>query len=200
VDPVENPLPVMVTATPEVLPAVAVDTERLVMFGTGLTVKLYPSDVVLSPFTTVTDAVSGLAIIPEVTGPVSCVPLTTVVELNCVPLNLILAPETNPVPFTVSVNPLPLAVAEDGLRLVMVAVGTASIGKELGSDVVPSLFSTATIADPTLAIIGWLTSIVICVGLTTVVAPGKPFQRITAAGLNPEPLTVNSNALPPAVA
>ena len=107
---------------------------------------------------------------------------------------------TNPVPFTVRVNWLRVAVAKVGLKLVMADVGTATIGNEAAPDVVPSLFITVTVADPILAISVWLTSNPICPASVNVVARGTPFHRATAVGLNPAPITVNSNALPPTVA
>jgi hypothetical protein len=68
---------------------------------------------------TVTLAVPAAAIWLAETAAVSFVALTNVV-LNALPFHFTVAPETKSAPFTVSVKATPPAVAEAGLKLVMV--------------------------------------------------------------------------------
>jgi hypothetical protein len=109
---------------------------RLVMAGTGvLTGKLKAFDDTPSGSITTTVAVPAAAIRLAGTGAVSCVALTNVVT-RADPLNWMTAPETNPLPFTVSWKVGLVAVAEFGLRLVMVSAG-ALIVKLTTLDKVP---------------------------------------------------------------
>jgi len=85
-------------------------------------VKLVAAETVASLFTTEMGTVVALAIDVAVIGAVNLAALTKVVVSGW-PAQAIFAPETNPVPFTVSVKALPPAVAEAGLMLAMVAVG-----------------------------------------------------------------------------
>ena len=94
---------------------VAVDVAELI-------VKVEAFDVTLSGDTTVTLALPAVVIRPADTAAVSCVALANVV-VNAVPPHLTVSPKTNPVPFTVSVNAPPPAVAEAGLRLVITGGG-----------------------------------------------------------------------------
>jgi len=134
-----------------------------------------------------------------VTEAVSCPPFTNTVGVTGVPYHWIFAPETNPLPFTVSVNAAPPAVAEAGLRLDMIA-GAGLIVKVLEADVVPSLLNTATNTCAAEAIIAWVTGAVSCVAFTNVVANAFPFHMTAAFELKPVPFTVSVNALSPAVA
>src|SRR5204863_8067784 len=81
---------------------------------------------------TVTLAVPALAIRLAGTVAVTCTPLTYVV-VSAVAPHCTVAPLTKFVPFTVKVNPAPPAVAEFGLRLVMVGVG-GLVGNVAGAD------------------------------------------------------------------
>ena len=73
-------------------------------------------------FTTVTEAVPTVAIRAAVTVAVSCVEETNVV-VSAVPFHFTVEPETKLVPFTVSVNCGPPAVAQVGLIEVVVGTG-----------------------------------------------------------------------------
>src|ERR1039458_4075401 len=70
-------------------------------------------------FATVILTVAAEAICAVETVAVNCDALTNVV-VSAEPFHCTVDPDTNPVPFTVSVNAGPPAVAENGLRLVMV--------------------------------------------------------------------------------
>jgi hypothetical protein len=106
---------------------------KLVMVGVaGLIVKLVALLIVPSLFTTVTGTVAALAIMSLVTAPVSLEALEKVV-VSAVVFHMMVAPETNPEPFTVSVKAAPPALADVGLRLEMVAgvPTTKATGAEL---------------------------------------------------------------------
>lgn len=115
---------------------------------------------------------------------VNCVALTNVVVLAD-PTQATVAPETNPLPFTVSVKALPPATAVDGAS--EVRDGRAETGGALiVNDTVPdrsplSVFTTATGAVP--AAVRKLAGMaaVSCVALTSVVAAIRvPFHSIWA--------------------
>jgi hypothetical protein len=105
---------------------------------------------------------------------------------------------TKPVPFTVRVNAGPPAVAELGLRLVIVGAGL--MVKATALEVTGPGLTTVTLTGTTVAIWAALTWAVNCVALTKVVVSGVAFQFTTAAGSKPVPFTVSANAGPPAVA
>jgi hypothetical protein len=88
-------------------------------------------------FTTVIEAVPGLAIREADTVAVSCVEETNVVA-SAVPLHFTVEVETKFVPFTVNVNPLPPAVAQVGLIEVVVGTGLLMV-KVTGFVIVPQL-------------------------------------------------------------
>jgi len=149
VEPLTKFVPFTVRVNPA-SPAAAETGLRLVIVGTpGFIVKGMEADVVRSPLNTVTGTDPALAIVAWAIEAVSRPPFTNTVGITGVPFHWIFAPETNPLPFTVSVNPPPPAVAEAGLRLERVAVGgPALIVKVLGADVVRSPFNTVTGTNP----------------------------------------------------
>jgi hypothetical protein len=108
------------------------------------------------------------------------------------------APEANAVPFTVRVKVAPPAVTEDGLTLEMVGVGTALMGSATEDDGLPPLFTTVTLALPTVAISAAGTDAFSCVELTNVVARPAPFHCTTAPLRKLVPFTVSVKAGPPA--
>lgn len=116
------PFIVSTNATP---PAPADEGERAVIVGAGigLTVKAIPDDMPAG-VATLTLAVPALVMRLAGTTAVSCVALTKVV-VSAVLFQFTAAPETKFVPFTVSVNAAPPAVAEEGESAVM--VGSVSI-------------------------------------------------------------------------
>ncbi len=119
--------------------------------------------------------------------------------VSAVPFHCTTAPVRKLVPFTVKVNAAPPAVAEVGLRLVMLGVG-ALIGNAAGADGLPTELAAVMLALPALAIKLAGTAAVSCVALTNVVVRPVPFHCTVAVERKPVPLTVNVNAAPPAVA
>jgi hypothetical protein len=112
------PVTVSVNADP---PSVAEVGLRLVIAGVGMVIcNVVAVDGV--PLVTVMLALPPLAISAAGIAAVTCVPLTNVVVCGA-PFQFTTAPVRKFVPFTVSVKPLPPAVAEFGLRVVMVGVG-----------------------------------------------------------------------------
>ena len=153
------PFTVSVKAGP---PAVAEMGLRLVMVR-GLIWKDSALEVTLPRLTTVTLALPGVAIKFAGTKAFSCEALA-IKETSAVPFQYTPAPGRKPVPLTVSVNPAPPAVAEVGLRLVMVRRGLIVKGNEL-EGTLPGL-TTVTLALPALAIKLAGTRAVNCVALT----------------------------------
>lgn len=116
------------------------------------------------------------------------------------PFHRIADPETKPDPLTPRVNDEFPAVAELGLRLVI--VGVADVGlivKANAFEIVPPGFVTVTLALPAVAIRPAETEAVNCVAPPKVVAIGEPFHRTEDPETKPEPFTVRVNAGPPAV-
>ncbi|MGA2723439.1 MAG: hypothetical protein ABSG79_13635 [Bryobacteraceae bacterium] len=192
--PETNPLPftVSVKAAP---PAGATFGLRLVIDGGALIVKGAPVDVT-PPLVTVIVAVPAEAIRLLVTVAVNWVTLKNVVT-STVPFHCTTAPAANPLPFTVNVNSPPPAVADGGLKLLI--VGRGLIVNETPVDVTP-LLVTVIVAVPAAAIRLLLTVAVNCVAFTNVVGNDDPFHCATAPAANPLPFTVNENPPPPAVA
>jgi hypothetical protein len=114
------------------------------------------------------------------------------------PFQLMVAPAANDVPFTVRVKVAPPAVTEFGLTLDRVGVGTALMGNATEADGLPPLFTTVTLALPTVAINVADTDALNCVALTTVVARPVPFHCTTAPLRKFVPFTVSVKAGPPA--
>jgi len=112
------------------------------------------------------------------------------------------APLTKPVPFTVRIKADPPAVADAGLKLVMVGTGLL-IGNVSMFDVPPpgALLNTVTFAVPTVAMSAALILAVNRVLDTNVVVRADPFQRTVDTPLRrPVPFTVRVKADPPTVA
>ena len=104
-------------------PAVAEFGLRVVMVGGGGLIVNVAGPEVPPVVVTVTLAVPALAIRLAGTVAVTCTPLTYVV-VSAVAPHCTVAPLTRLVPYTVKVNPAPPAVAEFGLRLVIVGIPT----------------------------------------------------------------------------
>ncbi len=117
--------------------------------------------------------------------------------VSAVPFHCTTAPERKFVPLTVSVNAAPPAVAEAGLRVVIVGVGTL-IANVAAAERLPPEFAAVTFTLPTLAIRPAGTAAVNCVALTNVVVRAVPFQSTLAPERKFVPLTVSVNAAPPA--
>ncbi len=71
----------------------------------------------------------------------------TDVVVSGMPFHCTVAPEKKPVPFTVSVNAGPPAVAEVGLKLEMTGVGTV-IGRAIPAEALPPLLIAVMVALP----------------------------------------------------
>jgi len=113
------------------------------------------------------------------------------------------ATSTKPLPFTVRVKADPPAVADAGLKLVMVGTGLLLIVNVSVFDAPPpgALLSTVTLAVSTVAMSAALILAVNRVLDTYVVARFDPFQRaVDAPSTKPVPLTVRVKADPPAAA
>ena len=131
--------------------------------------------------------------------------LNRVAETNVVvrfdPFQRITELETNPVPFTVSVNALHPATLLDGLRLVILGIGLLIVNV-MELEVPPPLvgLNTVTWAVPATAMSDAGIDALNWVEDTNVVVRFEPFQRTTYPETNPLPFTVSVNAAPPAVA
>ena len=149
-------------------------------------------------FTTVTEAVPGVAIRAAVTVAVSCVEETYVVA-SAVAFHFTVEVETKFVPFTVKVNCGPPAVAQVGLIEVVVGTGllivnvTAVDVREGGPG-----FVTVTGTVPAVATFAAGTIAVSSVEETYVVASAEPFHLTTALLSNNVPFTVKVNCGDPA--
>jgi hypothetical protein len=150
---------------------------------------------VTPPDLTLIDAVPELAMRLAGTDAVNWVALTRVV-VSAVVFHRTVAPEPNPVPFTVNVNPALPAVMVDGVRNVM--AGPATTVKFTEFDVTPPEV-TVTRAVPGVVTSLARTVAVNCVELTNTVPRGLPFQFTTAPEAKPLPVTVIVNAGLPAV-
>jgi hypothetical protein len=118
--------------------------------------------------------------------------------VNAVVFHRTIAPDAKPLPFTVSVNAGPPAVAEFGSREA-IAGGAAAIVN--GNPLVVLLpESTVTEALPAAAIRVAETEAVSWLALTKVVARDVAFHRTTALDAKPLPFTVRVNVGAPAVA
>ena len=128
------PFTVSVKAAP---PAVALVGDSVVIVGTGLfTVNVKFPEVPPPGDGLVTDTlrVPAVAMSAARIVAVTCVALTNAVVLGA-PLKVTVAPLTKPVPFTVSVNPAPPAVALVGESVVI--VGGGLVTEKFTDDVVP---------------------------------------------------------------
>ena len=101
---------------------------------------------------------------------------------------------------TVNVNAGPPAVALDGDNEPMVGVGVLIVN-DAAFDVPPEAgFVTVTLVVPAVAISAAVMAADNCVELTKVVFFTTPLNFATAPDTKPEPLSVNVNAGPPALA
>jgi hypothetical protein len=142
-----------------------------VIDGGALIVKGAPVDVT-PPLVTVIVAVPAEAIRLLVTVAVNWVTLKNVVT-STVPFHCTTAPAANPLPFTVNVNSPPPAVADGGLKLLI--VGRGLIVNETPVDVIPTLVTViATV--PAAAIRLLLTVAVNCVAFTNIVGSDDPLH------------------------
>jgi len=104
-------------------------------------------------------------------------------------------------PLTVSVKADPAAVAELGLRLLMVGItGGLMVKVDAPDAVLPAAFITVTLALPELVIRAPGTDAVSSAELEKLVESGVPFQYTAAPLMKLLPLTVSKNAPLPAVA
>ena len=149
-------------------------------------------------FTTVIEAVSGVAIRAVVTVAVTCVEEPNVVA-SVVPFHLTVEVETKFVPVTVNVNCPPPAVAQVGLIELVVGIGLLIVNV-CGFDVPPpgAGFTTVTDAVPAFATRAAVTVAVSCVEETNVVVKAAPFQRTDELATKLVPFTVRVNCGDPA--
>jgi hypothetical protein len=190
----ENPVPFTVNVKLGPPAVVALGVIAL-MTGGAVTVNVTAFDPT-PPDTTVTWAVPALAMRFAGTEAVNRLLLTNVV-VSWVPFHCTAAADWNPLPFTVSVNAGPPAVAVVGEILLM--FGPLAIVK-VTTFVVKVFDTTVTWAVPGVAIRSASTGAVTWVELTTLVARAVPFHRTTEPVVKPAPFTVSVNAGPPAVA
>jgi hypothetical protein len=145
----------------------------LVITGVAAIVNVCAFDVPPHGVTTVIDAVPAVAIRAAGTVAVSCVDETNVVA-NAVPFQFTVEIAAKFVPFTVKVNCGPPAVAQVGLRELI--VGVALIVNVTAFDGWPLEFLTVTCAVPGVAIFAAGTIAVSRVADTNVVARFEPFH------------------------
>jgi hypothetical protein len=109
--------------------------------------------------------------------------------------------ETKPVPFTVSVNAMPPAVALVGETVLIVGAGLFTV-KVTALDVPPpgDGFVTVTLNVPVVAMSEARIAAVICVALTNVVVRAIPLKLTVDPLMKFVPFTVRVKAVPPAVA
>jgi hypothetical protein len=146
---------------------------------------------------TVMLAVPTLAIKLAGTLAVNCVALTNVVVSPVVP-HCTVAVVVKFAPFTVNVNPGPPAVAELGLRLLI--VGGGRLIENVAGAEIPEAVVMVMLAVPALAIRLAGTLAVNCVALTNVVVSSVAPHVTVAPLVKFEPFTVIVNPAPPAVA
>jgi hypothetical protein len=131
---------------------------------------------------------------------VTCVAFTNVVVFAA-PLKFTTAPDTKFVPFTVSVNAEPPAVALDGDSVVIAGTGLFTANGEFPEVPPPGAGSvTVTLNEPAVAMSAAVMEAVTCVALTNVVVLDVPLNFTTAPETKFVPFTVSVNAAPPAVA
>jgi hypothetical protein len=171
----------------------------LLITGVPAIVNVLAFDVPPQGVTTVIEGVPAVAMRAAGTEAVSVVAETNVV-VSGLPSQFTVEPETRLVPFTVSVNPGPPAVAQVGLSELI--VGTARIVNVCAFEVPPPGvgFTTVMEAVPAAAISDAGTVAVSCVEETNVVAREVPPQRTVEVETKFVPVTVTVNWGPPAVA
>src|SRR6266850_1973300 len=200
------PFTVSVNAGP---PAVADVGLRLVVVGTGLVaaviVNVCAFDVPPpgAGLNTVTCAVPGLAMSESGIEALTCEDETNVVG-RFEPFHRTIDPGMKLLPFTVSVNAGPPAVADVGLRLVVVGTGlvAAVIVNVCAFDVPPpgAGLNTVTSAVPGLAMSVSEIEALTCDDETNAVGRLELFHRTIDPGMKLLPFTVSVNAGPPALA
>ena len=160
-----------------------------------------PTDTIGSEFdvipaeTAVIVAVPGVPIRLEDTVAVNCVAFTNVVG-KVEPFQLTTVAELNPVPVTISAKVDPPAATVLGLSELI--VGPAPMVNVAGAEITPPL-ATVTLSEPGLAIRLAPTVVVNWVALTNVVGNAEPFQLTIAPTAKPVPFTVIAKAGPVAV-
>jgi hypothetical protein len=202
VEPATKPVPFTVSVKPAP-PTGAKAGLRPDVAGTGLLIVEVWALEVPPPgagLDTVTRAVPADAMSAAGIAAVNWVEETYVV-VRLDPSQLTTEPETKTVPFTVSVNPAPPAVAEAGLRPVVVGAGLLIV-KVWALEVPPpgAGLNTVTWAVPPDAMSAASIAAVTWVEETYVVARFPPFHWTTEPLTKPLPLMVSVNANPPAVA
>jgi hypothetical protein len=193
-------VPVTVNVNCEPPAAAQVGLSELIV-GTALIVNVTALDVAPHGLglTTVIEAVPAVAIREAGTAAVSCVDETNVV-VSAVAFHFTVEVEAKFVPVTVNVNCEPPAVAQVGLRELI--VGTALIVNVTALDVAPHGLGFATVieAAPAVATREAGTVAVSCVEETNVVVSAVAFHFTVEPETKLVPFTVNVNCGPPAVA
>src|SRR5207237_45177 len=200
-EPVTKLLPfrVRVKAAP---PTLALEGESDVSDGAGVViVNVWAPEVPPSTpgIVTVTWAVPTAAMSEAGIAAVTCVGLTRVV-VRAPPFQPTLAPMSNPVPVSVSVNPAPPAVALEGDSAV--SVGPPALRGRLRAADVPPGAGVTTVTDAVVAAARSDAGIaaVSCVTLTKVVVRVAPFQRTLEPVTKLLPFRVRVKAAPPTLA
>jgi hypothetical protein len=116
------------------------------------------------------------------------------------PFHIMIAPDTNPEPFTAIVNDGVPAGAEFGLRLDSESAPDGLMVNVSAVEVAPPGFCTVTLAVPCDAMSAADTDAVNWLALTKVAGRADPFHCTVDPLTNPDPFTVRVNAAPPAVA
>src|SRR5882762_5030078 len=190
------PFRVRVKAAP---PTLALEGESDVSEGAGVViVNVWAPEVPPSTpgIVTVTWAVPTAAMSETGIAAVTCVALTRVV-VRAAPFQRTLAPMSNPVPVSVSVNPAPPAVALEGDSAVSVGP-PALTGRLSAADVPPPGAAVVTVTFAMLAVTRSVAGIaaVSCVALTNVVVRVAPFHLTVLPLTKPVPFTVSVKAGP----
>lgn len=181
-------------ATP---PLVAESGLKLVMVGSGgLMVNVAPVEVPPA-VVTVTLILPAVAIRLAGTDAASSVELMNIV-VSAVPPHLIVAADVKFLPLTVRRNAAPPAVAELGLKLVI--VGSGGLMVNVAAAEVPPAVVTVTLAVPTVEIRLAGTEAVSSVELTRIVVSAVPPHLATAPEAKFVPSIFSVKATPPAVA
>jgi len=175
----------------------------IVKDGLGLTVNITAGVEVPPPgagFATVTNIGPTVAISVARIDAVTCVALTNVVVL-AVPLKFTTELLTKLVPFTVSENAAPPAVALGGMSVVTVGTGSFTVKFTAGVEVPPpgAGFVTVTGFVPAVAMSAARIDAVTCVALTNVVVLAVPLKFTAEVLTKFVPVTISVNAAPPAV-
>ena len=204
--PETNPDPFTISEN-AALPATAVDGASEVIVGTAfgaLTVNINAFDVPPpgAGLNTVTCGLPAAAISAAVIAACNWVAFTKVV-IRLDPFQFTIAPETNPVPVTISVNAEPPATTVDGASEVIVGTAFGALTVNINAFEVPppgAGLNTVTCGVPAAAISAAVIAACNCVVPTKTVVRADPFHFTTAPETNPDPFTISENAAPPATA